>query len=270
MSWADAAGAQCPDHPDRAAIAACARCGRFFCGGCAGAAPEPPYCAPCDARVGHIAWEHDRARDGALLAWLRTFDRALRSPDAAARRAPLEGPIRPALSYAAIAVGMLVLLRVPVTFALEYTIGRTTLGRFGADSDALPGLLAYRAALLELVTWPVIALLVLGVGPIILSALAHLAGARVPARESFRTLAYASGVAVLGWVPLLAWIALPMAPVFVARALTHRAGLSTARATAVVAVTSVLLAGGSVIVAIAIEHALGPAAAGLARALSQM
>ena len=215
-----------------------------------------------------MPWEHDRAREGALVAWLRTFDRALRSPDAAARRAPLEGPIRPALSYAAIGVSMLVLLRLPVSFALEYTIGRTTLGRFGTDAEALPSLLAYRAALLELATWPVIAALVLGVGPIVLSALAHAAGARIPAGGSFRAIAYGSGVAVLAWVPLLGWIALPMAPVFVARVLTHRAGLSTARATTVVALASMLLAGASVLSAIAIEHALGPAASSLARALS--
>ena len=218
---------QCAQH-ETVAVGACIRCGDYYCDDCAGDPPSRALCRRCDRIVGNIPWEHDRESIGSLRAWARTVTRLLSAHRVMARSLPVDGSLRPPITFALIAWGAHVVLSALMIGAIRWTQFSFSLARFGAE-DAVGRIVVssdYPHLVMKLVlVLPFVILL----APVGLSGAARVMGGNLSHRASARIVAYTCGYLVWAGIPLCGIAVLFLLPNFLYRALGARTQLSPLR-----------------------------------------
>lgn len=207
-------GARCAVH-EEPSVGTCLRCGRFFCPRCAGEPPNDDHCAECDRVVGALPFETRRERRALLVRWYVTYLAIASDPAAALRRFPREGPLGPALVFAAVAV-LLHLVGLSL-IALAVQIVRHGVADFAEPRLHVPTAAAYLLATLVLVG--VRFALALGV----LGAIGLVARSLSP-RAAVRVVAYGTAYLVLATIPVVGLVAFLRGPRFLIGAAVPKGG----------------------------------------------
>lgn len=178
---------------------ACDRCGRYFCDACGGAPPNELYCAECDAKVGVIPWERDRARLGSLGAWWATVVQVVLRPAAALARVA-RTDAGSSFGFGIVSAIFLLVGSLEWMAVILYLQRAWAEERFG--TGVFVGSLALMQASRTFGVMPFRIAATLATTPLVVRALARAAGRQVTLAVAERWTHYAIGAFALSVVPL--------------------------------------------------------------------
>ncbi len=201
-------GAVCAVHPTVPATGTCSRCGNFVCTACVAGGP---YCAKCRDIVGAPRqpppWER-RSELGFFQAFIQQWKQTVLAPETFWRSLPAEGSVTEPLLYA----WLLGILQAGPAFLVQvanFGQMKQSLAMLGKD---LP------PAITNLSPWTFAAILTLA--PMVFYPLSFFIGAGLvhlgckmwgAGNKGFnataRVMGYAQAPIVLGWIPLIGFVA---------------------------------------------------------------